>query len=90
MKNLKNISVLLMVFFVCVSCKEYLDVKPKGEVIPKTAEEFASLRSGSWMQMTAASSPAMQRYRCENSGGSDSNLSSSPSGICAFCCGQGK
>lgn len=43
MKNLKNISVLLMVFFVCVSCKEYLDVKPKGEVIPKTAEEFAAL-----------------------------------------------
>ena len=43
MKNLKNISVLLMVFFACVSCKEYLDVKPKGEVIPKTAEEFAAL-----------------------------------------------
>ena len=32
-----------MVFFACVSCKEYLDVKPKGEVIPKTAEEFAAL-----------------------------------------------
>ena len=43
MKNLKNISVLLMVFFACVSCKEYLDVKPKGEVIPKTAEEFGAL-----------------------------------------------
>ena len=43
MKNLKNISVLLMVFFACISCKEYLDVKPKGEVVPKTAEEFAAL-----------------------------------------------
>ena len=43
MKNLKNISVFLIVFFACVSCKEYLDVKPKGEVIPKTAEEFAAL-----------------------------------------------
>ena len=29
-----------MVFFACVSCKEYLDVKPKGEVVPKTAEEL--------------------------------------------------
>lgn len=32
-----------MVFFACVSCKEYLDVKPKGEVIPKTPEEFVAL-----------------------------------------------
>ena len=32
-----------MVFFACISCKEYLDVKPKGEVVPKTAEEFAAL-----------------------------------------------
>ena len=43
MKNMKNISFVLIVFFACVSCKEYLDVKPKGEVIPKTAEEFGAL-----------------------------------------------
>ncbi len=43
MKKIKIISLVLMVFFACVSCKEYLDVKPKGEVIPKTAEEFAAL-----------------------------------------------
>lgn len=43
MKNMKNISLVLIVFFACVSCKEYLDVKPKGEVIPKTAEEFGAL-----------------------------------------------
>ena len=43
MKKVKNISLVLLLLFTCFSCKEYLDVKPKGEVIPKTAEEFAAL-----------------------------------------------
>ncbi len=46
MKKMKYISLVMMVFFACVSCKEYLDIKPKGEVIPKTAEEFAALLNG--------------------------------------------
>lgn len=43
MRKMKYISLILSVFFACVSCKEYLDVKPKGEVVPKTAEEFTAL-----------------------------------------------
>lgn len=46
MKKIKNISLVLIVFFACVSCKEYLDIKPKGEVIPESAEEFAALLNG--------------------------------------------
>lgn len=46
MKNIKNVSLVLVVFFACISCKEYLDIKPKGEVIPKTAEEFVALLNG--------------------------------------------
>ena len=33
----------LALFFTLASCTEYLDVKDKGQVIPKTAEEFSAL-----------------------------------------------
>ena len=39
----------LFIFICCslcialTSCTKYLDVKPKGKVIPKTAEEFSSI-----------------------------------------------
>jgi len=41
----------------------------------------ASRRRGSWMQITAASSPSMQRYRWEYAAGSASNFGCSPSGM---------
>ncbi len=44
----------------------------------------ASGRSGSSMQITAASLPAIARYRWEYSAGSASNFSSSPSGTTHF------
>ena len=41
MKNIFYILVLIVA--VCTSCKEYLDVKPKGQTIPETAEEFSAM-----------------------------------------------
>lgn len=38
----KNIIIILTILF-CTSCDKYLDVKPYGKVVPKTAEEFSSL-----------------------------------------------
>lgn len=34
---------IITTFAVFISCNEYLDIKPYGKTIPKTAEEFASL-----------------------------------------------
>lgn len=38
---------IIHIFFICAavltSCTKYLDIKPYGEVIPKTADEFSSL-----------------------------------------------
>lgn len=44
-KKMKNIKVYLLwclLVFVC-SCKQYLDVKPRGNVIPETPEQYAIL-----------------------------------------------
>lgn len=38
----KNIIIILVVL-ICTSCDKYLDVKPYGKVVPKTAQEFSSL-----------------------------------------------
>lgn len=47
MMTMKNITlrgaVLLMTVTAMCACTEYLDIKPYGEVIPKTADEFSSL-----------------------------------------------
>ena len=29
--------------FILTSCNNYLDVKPKGKIIPKTAEEYSTI-----------------------------------------------
>ena len=42
MKNLK-MRIMLMLLGVCFSCNSYLDLKPYGETIPKTPEEFSAL-----------------------------------------------
>ncbi|WP_292269955.1 RagB/SusD family nutrient uptake outer membrane protein [Butyricimonas sp.] len=38
-----NIYIIAFLTFICFSCKEYLDVKPKGKILPKTAEEFRAM-----------------------------------------------
>ena len=43
MKKLVHIGCVAIIALLASSCKEYLDVKPQGEVIPKTAEEFSAL-----------------------------------------------
>ena len=42
---MKRTAYILITFAVVLSasCTKYLDIKPYGEVIPKTADEFASL-----------------------------------------------
>ena len=35
--------IMLMLLGVCFSCNSYLDLKPYGETIPKTPEEFSAL-----------------------------------------------
>lgn len=42
MKRYK-IYMIVLLASVCFSCKEYLDVKPKGKILPKTAEEFRAM-----------------------------------------------
>lgn len=42
MKNLR-VYLLLAIIALVSSCKNYLDIKPYGQTIPKTAEEFAAL-----------------------------------------------
>lgn len=39
----KILYILVLVVGVCTSCKEYLDVKPKGQTIPETPEEFSAM-----------------------------------------------
>ena len=41
MRHLR-IFTLALTFILCVSCGNYLNVQPQGQVIPKTDEEFAS------------------------------------------------
>ena len=42
--NMKKISYILVVCTVLLSsCTKFLDIKPYGKVIPKTAEEFSSM-----------------------------------------------
>lgn len=43
MKRHLYIGLIACLTLLASSCKEYLDVKPQGEVIPKTAEEFSAL-----------------------------------------------
>ena len=43
MKKHISISFIIAAALFFSSCKEYLDVKPQGEVIPETAEEFSAL-----------------------------------------------
>lgn len=43
MKKYQYISLIVGIIYLFSSCKEYLDVKPQGEVIPQTAEEFSAL-----------------------------------------------
>lgn len=38
-----NLYIGCMLFFAFISCDSYLDVKEKGKVIPKTAEEYSAL-----------------------------------------------
>ena len=35
--------ILLVALLLLTSCKRYLDIKPYGQTIPKTADEFSSL-----------------------------------------------
>ena len=39
----RSIYILAAVLVLSTSCKEYLDIKPYGQTIPKTADEFSSL-----------------------------------------------
>ncbi|WP_148372565.1 RagB/SusD family nutrient uptake outer membrane protein [Bacteroides bouchesdurhonensis] len=39
----KNILIYGLSAFLCMSCSNYLDIKPYGKTIPKTAEEFSAL-----------------------------------------------
>ena len=44
MREMKKILTIISVLAVtAVSCTDYLDIKPYGKTIPKTADEFASL-----------------------------------------------
>ena len=38
----KNILIYGLSAFLCMSCSNYLDIKPYGKTIPKTAEEFSA------------------------------------------------
>lgn len=42
-KNIKLSLIAVLLLFLGVSCSDYLDVKPMGRTIPKTAEEFDAL-----------------------------------------------
>ena len=39
----KNIISIGLIALLCISCNNYLDIKPYGRTIPKTAEEFSAL-----------------------------------------------
>ena len=39
----KNIISIGLIALSCISCNNYLDIKPYGRTIPKTAEEFSAL-----------------------------------------------
>ena len=39
----RNIISIAILALLCVSCSNYLDIKPYGRTIPKTAEEFSAL-----------------------------------------------
>ena len=39
----RRLWVIIGLFVLCCSCKEYLDLKPYGETIPETPEEFEAL-----------------------------------------------
>ena len=43
MRDLRFATILLAATVLCASCREYLDIKPYGETIPETAEEFSAL-----------------------------------------------
>ena len=43
MKRIKIILLFALTTLLCVSCSNYLDIKPYGRTIPKTAEEFSAL-----------------------------------------------
>lgn len=43
MKIIKRISLITLTALLCMSCSNYLDIKPYGRTIPKTAEEFSAL-----------------------------------------------
>ena len=87
MKKMKYISLLLIVFFACASCKEYLDVKPKGQVIPKTAEEFAALLNSHLLKIDNGYDEfilghAQERYEFECFGDNlENSLTSNTSGM---------
>ena len=42
MKYIKYISIVILIL-TSFACTEYLDVKPKGKIIPKTAEDFSTI-----------------------------------------------
>ena len=43
MKNKLFISIYCGLMILLASCNNYLDVKPKGKIIPKTAEDFSTI-----------------------------------------------
>ncbi len=43
MKRIKITLLSVLTTLLCVSCSNYLDIKPYGRTIPKTAEEFSAL-----------------------------------------------
>lgn len=43
---MKRLFFITAAAFALVSCKDYLDIKPYGQAIPKTADEFSSLLNG--------------------------------------------
>lgn len=43
MKIIERISLITLTTLLCMSCSNYLDIKPYGRTIPKTAEEFSAL-----------------------------------------------
>ena len=43
MKNKLFISIYCGLMILLASCNNYLDVKPKGKIIPETAEDFSTI-----------------------------------------------
>lgn len=42
-KNMKHLKIFSLFLLIAVSCTRYLDIKPYGKAIPKTAEEFSAI-----------------------------------------------